>query len=148
MAHKKKVKTFTLEALRRDRWPWIRLGREGFPEERKQWSPSHLIRRVSLRTVSIQALSGLGLCYIVKKILYSWTHTCNPNYSGGRDQEDHSSKPAWANSSPDPIPKKSITHTQRAGKSAGSKSACLASVRPWDQTLVPPKKKKFLILLS
>jgi hypothetical protein len=25
-------------------------------------------------------------------------HTCNPSYSGGRDQEDHSLKPAWANS--------------------------------------------------
>jgi hypothetical protein len=23
---------------------------------------------------------------------------CNPSYSGGRDQEDHSLKPAWANS--------------------------------------------------
>jgi hypothetical protein len=30
-------------------------------------------------------------------------HTYNPNYLGGRDQEDHSSKPAWANSSRDPI---------------------------------------------
>jgi hypothetical protein len=27
------------------------------------------------------------------------THTYNPNYSGGRNQEDHSSKPAWVNSS-------------------------------------------------
>jgi hypothetical protein len=26
-------------------------------------------------------------------------HACNPSYSGGRGQEDHSSKPAWANSS-------------------------------------------------
>jgi hypothetical protein len=25
-------------------------------------------------------------------------HTCNSSYSGGRDQEDHSSKPAQANS--------------------------------------------------
>jgi hypothetical protein len=24
-------------------------------------------------------------------------HACNPSYSGGRDQEDHSSKPSWAN---------------------------------------------------
>jgi hypothetical protein len=31
-----------------------------------------------------------------------WTpvaHTCNPSYSGGRDQEDHGSKPAQAKSS-------------------------------------------------
>jgi hypothetical protein len=32
----------------------------------------------------------------------SWvpvTHTCNPSYSGGRDQENHGWKPAQANSS-------------------------------------------------
>jgi hypothetical protein len=31
------------------------------------------------------------------------THTCNPTYSGGRDQEAHNSKPAWANGSQNPI---------------------------------------------
>jgi hypothetical protein len=30
-------------------------------------------------------------------------HACNPSYSGGRDQEDLSSKPTQANSSQDPI---------------------------------------------
>jgi hypothetical protein len=43
----------------------------------------------------------------IKKI--SWVlvaHTCNPGYSEGRDQEDCSSKPAWANSAQDPISKK------------------------------------------
>jgi hypothetical protein len=30
-------------------------------------------------------------------------HACNPSYSGGRDQEDHSSKPAWTNGPQDPI---------------------------------------------
>jgi hypothetical protein len=30
-------------------------------------------------------------------------HACNPSYSGGRDQEDHTSKPARANSLQDPI---------------------------------------------
>jgi hypothetical protein len=38
-------------------------------------------------------------------------HAYNPSYSGGRDQEDHSWKPAGANSSRDPISKKAITHT-------------------------------------
>jgi hypothetical protein len=33
-------------------------------------------------------------------------HTCNPSYSGGRDQEDRGLKPAHANSSRDPILKK------------------------------------------
>jgi hypothetical protein len=36
-------------------------------------------------------------------------YTCNPSYSGGRDQEDHGSKPAWANCSRDPISKKHFT---------------------------------------
>jgi hypothetical protein len=30
-------------------------------------------------------------------------HTCNPSYSGGRDQEDWVLKPDQANSSRDPI---------------------------------------------
>jgi hypothetical protein len=33
------------------------------------------------------------------------THTYNPSYSRGRDQEDHGSKPAQANNSQDPIQK-------------------------------------------
>jgi hypothetical protein len=44
-----------------------------------------------------------------KEITWCWalvTHSCHPSYSGGRDQEDHSSKLAWANSSHDPILKK------------------------------------------
>jgi hypothetical protein len=40
-------------------------------------------------------------------------HTCNPSYSGGRDQEDCSLKPAGANSSQDPISK--TPNTKRAG---------------------------------
>jgi hypothetical protein len=33
-------------------------------------------------------------------------HTCNPSYSGDRDQEDCDLKPAWANSSQDLVLKK------------------------------------------
>jgi hypothetical protein len=33
-------------------------------------------------------------------------HTCNPSYSGGRNQEDLGSKPGWVNNSRDPISKK------------------------------------------
>jgi hypothetical protein len=32
-------------------------------------------------------------------------HTCNPSYSGGRDQEDRSSKPTQASILQDPISK-------------------------------------------
>jgi hypothetical protein len=41
------------------------------------------------------------------------THACNPSYIGGSDQEDHSSKPAQANSSRGPISK--IHNTKIAG---------------------------------
>jgi hypothetical protein len=62
----------------------------------------------------------------------SWAlvaHICNPSYSGGRDQEDHGSKPAWAHSPQDPILKEPITK-----KGWWSGSRC----RPWVQTPVPP----------
>jgi hypothetical protein len=36
-------------------------------------------------------------------------HICNPSYSGGRDLEDCSWKPARANTSGDPISKKNTT---------------------------------------
>jgi hypothetical protein len=36
-------------------------------------------------------------------------HTCDPSYSGSRDQEYYGSKPARANSSRDPISKKPFT---------------------------------------
>jgi hypothetical protein len=42
----------------------------------------------------------------------NWTpvaHVYNPGYLGGRDQEDHSSKPTWENSLKDPNLKKPFT---------------------------------------
>jgi hypothetical protein len=39
-------------------------------------------------------------------------HTCNLSYSGGRDQEDHGSKPTQANSSGRPYLEK-ILHKKR-----------------------------------
>jgi hypothetical protein len=36
-------------------------------------------------------------------------HTCNPSYSGGRDQEDCALKPVWANSSARPYFEKPFT---------------------------------------
>jgi hypothetical protein len=38
---------------------------------------------------------------------------CNPSYSGGRDQKDRGSKPAWANSSQDPILIKPFTKKKK-----------------------------------
>jgi hypothetical protein len=40
------------------------------------------------------------------KLLALVAHTCNLSYSGGREQEDCSLKPAWGNNSQDPILKK------------------------------------------
>jgi hypothetical protein len=42
-------------------------------------------------------------------------HSCNPSYLQARDQEDHCWKPALANSSQDPILKKTY-HKKRAGR--------------------------------
>jgi hypothetical protein len=45
-------------------------------------------------------------------------HAYNPSYSGGRDQEDGSSKPARINSSPDSISK--IPNTKKGWPSGSS----------------------------
>jgi hypothetical protein len=39
------------------------------------------------------------------------THSCNPSYSGDRDREDRGSKPARANSSQDPVSKRTQRKT-------------------------------------
>jgi hypothetical protein len=42
-------------------------------------------------------------------------HACNPSYSRGRDQEDHSSKPVQADSLRDPISKKNPSQKRSGG---------------------------------
>jgi hypothetical protein len=61
-------------------------------------------------------------------------HAYNPSYSGGRDQEDRSSKPAWANSLETLSQKKKKPITKK-GWQSGSKG------RPSVHTPVPKKKK-------
>jgi hypothetical protein len=56
-------------------------------------------------------------------------HTCNPSYSGGREQEDHGLKPAGTTSSQDPISK--TLHKSQAGGVAQGEG--------------PAKKKEFVI---
>jgi hypothetical protein len=65
-------------------------------------------------------------------------HTCNPSYSGGRDQEDRGLKPAWANSFQDPNLK--IPDTKQGWWSGSSDRA--PSVRSLIQTQILQKKKK------
>jgi hypothetical protein len=53
---------------------------------------------------------------IFLKEQYSWVlaaHTCDPSYSGGRDQEDWGLKPARGNSPQDPVSKKKKTFTKK-----------------------------------
>jgi hypothetical protein len=53
---------------------------------------------------------------MILEIVQRWApraHAYNPSYSGGRDHEDHGSKPAWANSSHEPISKTSISKTNK-----------------------------------
>jgi hypothetical protein len=46
-------------------------------------------------------------------------HACNPSYSGGRDQEKRSSKPAQANSSWDPYLQKNPSQKRAGGFAQG-----------------------------
>jgi hypothetical protein len=65
--------------------------------------------------------------------------TCNPSYSGGRDLEDRSSKPAWTSSLQDPISKIPITK-----KGWWSGSRCSPSSNP--STAKEPGKAKPRVL--
>jgi hypothetical protein len=70
----------------------------------------------------------------------SWApvaHACNPSYSGGRDQENRSSKPAWANSLQDPILKEPITNI-----------ALVEWLQGEGLSSIPSTEKKKLIMIS
>jgi hypothetical protein len=57
-------------------------------------------------------LIGMVVVVVVVRVTYCWgpvPHAYNPNYSGGRNQEDCGSKPAQADNSLDPISKIPIT---------------------------------------
>jgi hypothetical protein len=72
-------------------------------------------------------------------------HACNPSYSGGKDQEDHSSKPAQANSSKNPILKKN-QHKKGLAEWLSSKNACLASIETLSATKQEKGKKKYIYI--
>jgi hypothetical protein len=56
-------------------------------------------------------------------------HTCNPSYSGGRDQEDDVSKLAPGKYFLSPYLKKKNYKRKGLMECSSSKSACLASMR-------------------
>jgi hypothetical protein len=75
-----------------------------------------LVFHIILRNSKAKKFNDKG----VKNMLPCWgpvAHIYNPSYSGGRDQEDHSSKPVQANSLRDLILKKTITK-KKAGEVA------------------------------
>jgi hypothetical protein len=79
------------------------------------WPPPFLFR-YSLFLFH-DALAKTSNMLLNKSEKVSWApvdHACNPSNSGGRDQEDHSSKPAQANSSTRSYLKKSH-HKKRVG---------------------------------
>jgi hypothetical protein len=67
-------------------------------------------------------------------------HIFNPSYLGGWDQEDHSLRLAWANSSWYSISKMARAKWTRDVVQAVE--CLLASVKPWVQTSVPPPHQK------
>jgi hypothetical protein len=60
-------------------------------------------------------------------------HTCNPSYSGGRDQEDRSSKPAQENGSTRPY----VENTHHKNRTVG-----VAKVKALSSNPSTTKKKK------
>jgi hypothetical protein len=65
---------------------------------------------------------------------------CNTSYSGGWDQENCGSKPSLESCSWDPSSK--ILNTNKSWHSGSiCRVACLASMKPRDQTSVPVKNK-------
>jgi hypothetical protein len=78
-------------------------------------------------------------------------HICNSSYSGGRDQEDRGSKPAWANSSQDPISKNSShthTHTHKTGMVEWLKVKALSSSSSTTHTQKKPHTHKTYVLCA
>jgi hypothetical protein len=68
-----------------------------------------------------------------KKNTISWmpvAYIYNPSYSEGRDQEDHGSKPARANSSQDPISKMPNAKIGLVEWLKYRAPTCLASMKP------------------
>jgi hypothetical protein len=65
-------------------------------------------RSFKIQTRKVTTLAGSFMKGFPKEVIpcqAPLAHAYNPSYSGGRDQEDHSLKPAWGNSSQDPVSK-------------------------------------------
>jgi hypothetical protein len=71
-------------------------------------------------------------------------YTCNPSYSGGRDQEVQDSKPAWGNSSEDSIQNKTNNNNNNKKKPQSYKKKERKSFLGESFLILPPP---FLFIL-
>jgi hypothetical protein len=69
------------------------------------------------------------------------THAYNPNYLGGWDWEDHSSRPVWANSSRESISKNNQSKMAWR-QDSGGKMPVLQALSSNPKPSPTPKKKK------
>jgi hypothetical protein len=61
-----------------------------------------LTENLKINKLDFNIIKSCSLKDTIKKMTIGQVlvaHTCNPSYSGGRDQEDHDLKPTRANSS-------------------------------------------------
>jgi hypothetical protein len=72
--------------------------------ESPQWAHSYTGHTPYLPVLCLWSQPTMDQTYL-KESQALVAHACNPSFLGGWDQEDCSSKPAWANSSQDPISK-------------------------------------------
>jgi hypothetical protein len=81
----------------------------------KQKTKKHQISNRINSYTALQFSINTMVTFSPSEIIYlSWVpvaHACNLSYSGGRDQEDHGSKPVLTNSMQDPISK--TTHHKK-----------------------------------
>jgi hypothetical protein len=70
------------------------------------------------------------------------THTCNPSYSEGRDQEDPGSKPAQANRLGNPISKTSSTKKGQQMYQVVEYLPCKCETLSSNRSTTTKKKKK------
>jgi hypothetical protein len=80
-------------------------------------------------------------------------HACNPSYSGGRDQKDHSSKPAWAKQFPrtylkKPHHKKGLVEWLRVLSSSPNTAKKKKKVKRKTIEGIKKKKKKVVVVVS
>jgi hypothetical protein len=102
--------------------------RNGWPALKNKMKP-HLLEKTEKKKKAWRLDRARGMCTRYKQTAQfifrvgtpkqtekPVAHACNPSYSGGRDQEDHRSKPARENSSQSPILKNPLP--KRAGRVA------------------------------